>query len=303
MISIIRTREKPYTLENTIREAMLQRDHHKALVVLEGLYHLKYEADTWLTFKQIRKLLEDNFGTAFRLTYEGLQQKLVFQRRKAQPQAGQRGRPSYLYRIPSPLELKAEFAPDSQSPTDTLTKDDLKSVHTYKLALHREKGIRLFIKNGGRGYQMYRDLQADSLNLSTRTIRTYDKLLNWSAEANYKETRISRKDWQKLPRYKSAYSPTGQKLPSRQWLKAVDWETGSVEIMPCVAYLAYAKLSENKAVYTVEREANTYYPYNRPNKANLGDIDSVDYYYLDMEARAEAGFYRDSDGLWYHQRE
>lgn len=303
MISIIRTRETAYMLENAVREAMLQRNHHKALVVLEGLYHLKYEAETWLTFKQIRQLLEDNFGTSFRLTYEGLQQRLVFQRRKASATARGRGRPSYLYRIPSPLELKAEFAPDSHSPTDTLTKADLQSVHTYKLALHREKGIRLFIKNGGRGYQMYRDLQADSLNLSTRTIRTYDKILGFSAEANYKETRISWNDWHKLPRYKSAYSSTGQKLPSRTWLKAVNWDTGEVEIMPCVAYLAYAKLNENKAVYTVEREANTYYPYQRPNKADLGDIDVIDYYYLDMEARAEAGFYRDGNGDWFHQLE
>ena len=301
MLSIIRTREEPYILENVIREAMLKRDHHKALVVLEGLYHLKYEADSWLTFKQIHQLLQDNFETAFRLTYEGLQERLIFQRR-ATPASGV-GRPAFLYRIPSPLELKAEFAPDSHSPADTLTKADLKSVHTYKLALHREKGIRLFLKNGGRGYQMYRQLQAESLNLSTRTIRTFDKILNFSAEANYKETRISWNDLQKLPRYKNAYSPTGKKLPSRTWLKAVDWDAGTVEIMPCVKYLAYTKLSEQKAVYVVEREANTYYPYQRPNKADFKGIDTVDYYYLDMEARANAGFYRDSDGDWFYQRE
>lgn len=300
MLSIIRTRPTPYTLENVIREAMLQRDQHKALVVLEGLYYLKYEAETWLTFKQIRQLLVDNFGTAFRLTYEGLQERLVFQRRTARPSTRKRGRPEYLYRIPSPLELKAEFAPDSHSPADTLTKADLRSVHTYKLALYREKGIRLFLKNGGRGVKMYRQMQADTLNLSTRTMRTYDKLLNFSAEANYKEERISWNDWQNLPRYKSLYSPTGKKLPSRQWLKAVDWETGTVEIMPCVAYLAYAKLNEQKAVYIVEREANTYYPYQRPLK---GDLDAIDYYFVDMEARNEAGFYQDSEGVWYHQRE
>lgn len=303
MLNTHRVVVQPYQLENAIREAILQRGDAKGLVVLEGLYHLKYRAEKWLTFDQIYRLLSDNFGCSFRLVYEGLQSRLIFNRRKDKPKAHQRGARPYLYRIPSPAELRAEFAPNADpTPSDSLRKEDLKSVSAYRTGLHREFRYRKWLDNDYKGFKIYRDVEADRLNVSKRTVRTYDKKLGFSYEENYIEKRIYWQDWDKLPRYKQSFDNAGKAIPSRKWLKVIDWLSGQETNMPYVAYLAYINLKEGLAVYEMERDANTYYPYKRPKKAEFkGDV--ADFYYAECEAIEEAGFRRDSDGRWYHPRE
>src|SRR5690606_13109948 len=110
----------------------------------------------------------------------GLQTRLIFNRRRDKPKANQRGAPPYLYRIPCPAELKAEFAPNMDvTPSDSLTKKDLGSVTSYRMALHRELYVRKWLDSDFKGFEMYRGLQADRLGVSTRTIRTYDKKLGF----------------------------------------------------------------------------------------------------------------------------
>lgn len=303
MLNIPRGHIYPYQLENIIRESILQRGFAKGLVVLEGLYYLKYRADKWLTFDQIYRLLSDNFGCSFRLVYEGLQSRLIFNRRKDKAKAHQKGARPYLYRIPSPAELRAEFAPNAEpTPSDSLTKEDLKGVSSYRIALHRELCYRKWLAGNGKGFKIHRQLQAKRLNVSKRTIRTYDKNLGFSHEANYTEKRIYWQDWNKLPRYKHSFDGAGKPLPSRKWLKVVDWTTGHETNLPYVAYLAYINLKEGLAVYEMERDANTYFPYKRPNKAEF-EGDPVDFYLAECQAIEDVGFYRDSEGRWYHPRE
>ena len=293
----------PYQLENGIREAILQRGYAKGLVVLEGLYYLKFRVEKWLTFDQIYRLLSDNFGCSYRLVYEGLQSRLIFNRRKEKAKAYQRGARPYLYRVPCPAELKAEFAPNTDTtPSDSLTKKDLGSVTSYRMALHRELYVRKWLDSDFKGFKMYRGLQADRLGVSTRTIRTYDKKLGFSHEVNHIERRVYWQDWDKLPRYKEAFDAKGKRLPSKKWLKVVDWETGFEQNLPHVAYLAYRGLESNLAVYEVERDANTYFPYKRPKKADFDDYDPVDYYLAERQALEDAGFYQ-QDNQWFYQRE
>jgi hypothetical protein len=296
---------QPYRLENGVREAMLKRDEEKGLVVLEGLYTLNFASETWMTFDEIYRLLRDNFGMSYQLVYKGLQTKLIFLRRKSEGVANRRGARPYLYRVPCPQEIKVEYAPDLKpTPSDNLIRTDLRSVSAYRIGLHRELVTRLWIENGGKGVMMYRDMQAERLNVSVRTVRTYDKLLGFSHEANYIEREITPKNWNELPRYKSKFDENGKRLPSRKWLKVVDWQSGQVETLPHVRYLAYINLNEQKAVYEVERTANTYYPYQRPETCDLReyDYDPSMPYLLDKEARNKAGLYQDGDGKWYHQR-
>lgn len=294
-----------YQIPNGVREAMLQEaGYAKALLVVEGLYKLKIAPESWLTCAEICRLLSANFGTSQSLVYLGLQMKLVFQRRKAPPQPHQRGARPYLYRIPSPDELAAEFAPGQENtPSDTLCRCDLKSVTAYRMGLHRELFIRLWCKNDGNGFVMCRGLMANRLGVSTRTIRTYDQKLGHSHEANFQENRITWRNWNDLPRYKVAYTPDGKRRPSRYWLKAVDWETGHEATYPFVRYLAYQALKADKLVYKMQRLPNTYYPYPKPDLGRFEDGDVVSHYYADMEARHAAGLYQDSEGKWYHQRE
>lgn len=302
---IVRLQQHGYNLENGIREAILQSGEAKGLVVLEGLYYLKYDFGSWLTFDQIYRQLRDNFGCSYRLVYEGLQARMLFQRRKASANAHQRGARPYLYRVPRPAELRAHFTPDGQpTPSDPLQKSDLKNVTSYRMALHRELYIRKWSDNGGKGFKMYRGLQADRLGVSTRTIRTYDKKLGFSYEANFVEKRIYWKDWDKLPRYKDAFDAQGKKLPSRKWLRIVDWNhDGFEKIVPYVAYMAYEGLRNDCAVYEVSREANTYYPYLRPDpKQYEGGVWNVDFYMEEKAALEAAGFYRE-DHRWVYQRE
>ena len=303
--SHVRYQDNPYRLENGVREAILQREYDKGLVVLEGLYTLKYASETWLTFDQIFRMLRDNFGMSYQLVYQGLQTRLIYQRRKADGVANRRGARPYLYRIPNPQELKAEFAPDLKpTPSDQLERRDLRSVSAYKKGLHRELYVRLWIASGGKGFEMYRAKQAERLNLSVRTIRGYDKELGFSGEANYIERQITAENWNTLPRYKNKYDENGKRLPSRKWLKVIDWTTGEEQILPCVRYLAYINLKAERAVYELERTANTYYPYKRP-EMNLADYDydPVPLYFAELQAKNEAGLYQDNDGRWHYKRQ
>jgi len=293
-----------YHLPNGLREALLQQGYAKSLLVIEGMYYLKYAGDTWLSFNEIYRLLRDNFGMSYQLVYWGLRSALIFQRRKAGGRAYQVGACPYLYRLPYPEELEVEFAPDSKNtPHDKLERADLKSVTSYRLALHRELYIRKWLENGCSGFEMYRDLQAARLGVSVRSIRTYDKILGFSNEANYKELEIVEGDWKKLPRYKDKFDESGKRLASRKWLKVFDWKTGEKKNLPYVRYLAYKNLEENKQVYEVERLANTYYPYQKPDLSQFKSNWSVEYYWAEKEARNAAGFYQKNDGTWYHRRE
>ena len=297
--------ENPYRLENGLREALLKAGEEKALVVLEGLYRLQYAGDTWMTFNQIFHLLNTTFGMSYQLVYQGLQAKLIYQRRKAEARAHRKGARPYLYRLPYPQELTAEYAPElPHTPSDTLEKSDLKTVHAYRLGLHRELGIRLWLESGGKGYEMYREPMAERLGVSVRTARTYDQILGFSNSPNVDKREITQENWQTLPRYKNKYDDNGKRLPSRKWLEVEDWRTGEIEIFPHVRYLAYVALLEGKQVYEVERRANTYYPYERPDPRDYeGGEYSFEFYLAHTKARNEAGFFQDSNDKWYYQRE
>lgn len=298
------TQSDPYRLANGIRETLLKLGYGKALLVIECLYALNFSGDTWLTEKEIFRLLRDNFGTSFRIVYEALRHHLLFQRRKSEGVAYRRGPRPYLYRLPYPEELKAEFAPEIKvTPHDELRRADLRNMKTYCLGLHREFVTRLWLNNNGQGVEMYREFQAERLNRSVRTIRTYDKALNFSYEANYIKRPITADNWNDLPRYKNKYDASGKRLPSRKWLETYDRRSAERKTLPFVRYLAYSALNEGLEVCEVERTANTYYPYQKPDKSQFESTWSAEYYYADMEARAAAGLYYRADGTWYYRRE
>lgn len=290
-------------LPNALREAMLQADVSKSLVVLEGLYMLCFASGTWLTCDQIYRICRDNFGMSYQLVYQGLRQFLIFQRRKSERVAGKRGPRPYLYRIPHPDELMAEFeVQQTHSPHDELEKADLKSVSIYRRALHRKMFIRKWLENGGEGFVMSRKLMAKRLAVSVRTVRTYDKLLGHSHDPNYKEVPITSKNWFRLPRYKDKFDENGKRLPSKTWLKTHKYGDRESRNLPCVRYLAYKALNEGCDVYVVERLANTYYPYQKPDLSQFDSWDALSKHYAEEDARNAAGFYQDQDGSWYYQR-
>jgi len=297
MLRVTNADPDPYALPNALREAMLGAGVSKCLLVLEGLYMLKFTAETWLTFDEIFRLCRDNFSMSHRLVYGGLRNKQIFQRRKAITTAGQRGRPPYLYRLPHPDELIAEFAPDMRySPHDTLSKSDLRSVKAYRLGLHRMMFRRKWLDNNGDGFVMSRKLMAERLNVSVRTIRTYDKELGHSNTPNYKEVPITRDNWHRLPRYKDKYAPDGKRLPSKVWLKTI--ENGRWRNLPYVRYLAYRALQAGNYIVAVERLPNTYYPYQKQHLADYDD-DVISYYFAEIDAQESAGFYRDRNAWVY----
>lgn len=296
---------EPVTLCNGVREALLQQGHAKGLLVLEALYALKITPHSEWTFEEIYRLCRDNFGQSRRLVYEGLRESpLIFYRYStpAGERRHQRGRPPLLYRVPQPIELEAEFAPNQPpSPTDTFEPADLKSVYSYRLALYREWMIRQFLESDGKGVTTYRAFQAERLGVSPRTMRTYDKKLGFSHTANYRKVMLSSTDLQSLPRYKKRFDKTtGKRLASRQWLETHDWQTGHTTRFPFVKYLAYKALKGGQDVYRVERLANTYYPYQRPDEASFeGAGYDTDFYLANRNAYERAGFSR-SDGEWHY---
>ena len=304
MSDLTNAHHTPYQLPNNLREVMLQAGFAKSLVVLEGLYMLKLKANMWLTFDQIYRLCRDNFGSSYQLVYRGLRQSNIFQRRKAERVRGQRGAPPYLYRIPHPDELIAEFNLGGKySPHDELRKADLKSVTAYRKALHREMFIRKWIDSKGKGFIMSRKLMAERLGVSVRTVRTYDKLLGFSNEPNYKEVEITRNNWFKLPRYKDKFDPNGKRLPSKIWLKIYNREEQRYVNLPCVRFLAYKALNADQYVLAVERLPNTYFPYQKPDLSQYDPFDAISHYIAEEDARQSAGFYRHRDGDWYYRRE
>lgn len=291
-------------LPNHVREAMLQAGVGKGLVVLESLYLLKIKPETWLRFDQVYRLCRNNFGSSFRLVYEGLRHPLIFQRRKDVGIANRRGARPFLYRVPSAEELVAEFSTTlPSSPTDTLEKRDLGSLKSYRLALHRELFIRRWIENGGQGFSMSRQLMAKRLGVSPRTVQTYDKMLGFSNQPNFKEQPVTWENWRQLPRYRAYYGTDGRRLPSKQWLKIVNYATDSVSHVPLVRYLAFQGLKDNCEVRVVERLPNTYFPYQKADVSRFDSWDVASYYFADLAAKNEAGLFQKTDGSWYYLRE
>lgn len=304
MIHTTNHKPDPYQLPNNLREAMLGAGFAKSLVVLEGLYMLCLDANTWLTFDQIYRLCRDNFGMSYQLVYQGLRQGLIFQRRKAERLPHQRGARPFLYRLPHPDELKAEFniSVYGHSPHDELQKEDLKTVTTYRRALHRELFIRKWIDNQNEGFVMSRQLMADRLGISVRTVRTYDKQLGHSSEPNYKEEEITADNWHTLPRYKDKFDADGKRLPSKIWLKTIQYGDDDYRTLPFVRYLAYQELNAGRTVWAVERLPNTYYPYQKPDRQQF-DHDVVGHWFAEKEARQAAGFFKNHDGRWVYRRD
>ena len=297
MIHVPNRKPDSYALPNALREAMLNADVPKSLVLLEGLYMLNFKSGTWLTFEEIYRVCRDNFGMSRRLVYEGLQVWRIFQRRKSEGKANQRGARAYLYRIPHPDELIAEFAPTLRySPHDRLKKSDLKSVKAYRLALHRMMFRRKWLDNNGGGFVMSRKLMADRLNVSVRTVRVYDKELGHSNTPNYKEVPITQENWYKLPRYKDKFDANGKRLPSKIWLKTV--EDGKWRNLPYVRYLAYKALNAGQYTVAVERLPNTYYPYQVQDPRDY-DNDVISHYLAECHAKEVAGFYQDRNQWVY----
>ena len=304
MLTIQNEKPSPFKLPNALRETMLRQGSKKGLVVLEGLYMLCFTVDTWMTFDQIHRVCRDNFGMSYQLVYKGLRDGLIFQRRKAEGVAGRRGSRPYLYRIPHPDELIAEFKLEQKySPHDALKKEDLKSVSAYRKALHRQLFIRKWLDNQAKGFVMSRKLMAERLGVSVRTVRTYDKQLGFSNDPNYKEVPITKNNWFKLPRFKDKFDDRGKRLPSKVWLKTFNPNNQEHRNLPCVRYLAYKALSEGKQVYKVERLVNTYYPYQKPDLSQFDSWDALSHYDAEKDARNKAGFYEHQNGGWYYQRE
>jgi|GEM_PF-3113317 len=304
MFNIQNKKPTPYKLPNALREAMLRMDNKHGLVVLEGLYMLCFKADQWMTFDEIYRICRDNFGMSRQLIYKGLQNGIIFQRRKAEGVAGKRGARPFLYRIPHPDELIAEFRMGQKhSPHDELRKADLKSVSSYRKALHRQLFIRKWLDNQAKGFKMSRKLMAKRLGVSVRTVRTYDKQLGFSNEPNYKEIPITKNNWGRLPRFKDKFDEDGKRLPSKVWLKIFNPYNGEHYNLPCVRYLAYKALNEGQYVYMVERLINTYYPYQKPDLSRFDSWDALSHYDAEKDARNQAGFYEHQNGGWYYQRE
>jgi len=293
-----------------LRESMLQQGHGKALVVLEGLFmkglqqseHPNYER--WYTTKDIITQLKYFCGMSETLVREGLNDVLVFQRRvKASEGRNQRGRPPYEYRLPLLKELLAEFAYGLMwTPGDELVKEDLVSLRDYRMALHREMVIRNWEEKGG--FEMYRDLMADRLGVSKRTIRNYDNFMGFVWQANFVGRRITFRNWVNLPRYKHRYDENGKRLPSRHWLRIYDPVRGQFYHRPNVRYLAWEALEKGHDVELVHRGANTYYPYGRPCQSEFnGEYGDMQWVMQNIQAIEDAGFVQSANGQWHHQRE
>lgn len=292
-----------YQLPNALRESMLQAGAGKSLVVLEGLYACDYKPETWLTFDEIFTLCREHYGASYQMVYQGLRNENIFQRHKIAPISGQRGARPYVYRIPHPAELMVEFGVTQKySPHDKLEKADLKSVSDYRKGLHRELFKRKWLENNGNGFVMSRKLMAERLGVSPRTVRTYDKKLNFSNEPNYKEVPITDENWYKLPRYKDKFDENGKKLPSKIWLKIMRYGE-SPQILPNVRYLAYKALKEDYYVYQVERLPNTYFPYQKPDLSEIDRYDVAGRFWAEKAARNAAGFYQRHDSKWYYRQE
>ena len=293
------------SLANSVREALLPTDHAKGLLVADALFFLQVSPDCWLPFSTIYRLLSDNCGTSYGMVYQGLQCRRIFQRRKSAGVAHRRGARPYLYRVPHPDELQAEFAPHArQTPGDRLRKCDFKNLTTYRMGLHHALYVRRWCNNGGQGFMMSRGLMASRLGVSERTVRTYDQRLGHSHDPNYQETPIHWHNWDSLPRYKERFSPTGERLPSKQWLKVVDWDQGGqTTCYPRVKYLAYQALKKGQTVLLVERLPNTYYPYLRPDLGTFEADQVADHYLAEKAAQRAAGLHQDPQGQWYYQRE
>ena len=177
-------------LPNNVREALLGTGAGKTAVLLDLLFLLGYKPNQRVTAREIIAVTKEH--TSQNIAREGLLHRL-FKRRKL-PSMG-RGRPTYVYILPSPDLLLKELCGNLRSPSDPVSIEDCKSLEKYRIALHRELIVR-GCKESSKDVAFFsRRYMARRLNVSEQTLRNYEKELGTHVEPRWDYQPIKEKSW------------------------------------------------------------------------------------------------------------
>jgi hypothetical protein len=247
-------------LPNSVREALLAQNRTSLLRLLEGLYLKGVRPGD--TFTQggaialltgvvgaysVRKALTETVAspsleptplwTALPATDHT--SNIVKFDRSAKPSKSRMGRPARVFVMPSHREL-AKILGVRLTPGDPILLDDLRSVATYRAALHKRHIER-------RPGQYSRALLQSRLNVSYRTLRRYDVAAGLRVTPMYTRMLITHQNLRPLVPSSLEYVPPGMFLED---------ETG--KRYPAKFKLAARLLKHKAAVYVVWQEPNHY---------------------------------------------
>jgi hypothetical protein len=213
----------------------------------------------WHRRQDLISTMRSEFGMSRRIVLDGTRSFAI---KKRTVETTGRGRPPHEYHIPNAWTLAMEYAPLEVLKTkwgkvsDVLQRPDLRSMTTYRQALHRELIRRLYYDFES-PVEMSRALQASRLGCTPRTVRRYDDNLGTVIEAQFRRDEVTKQNYHQLPE---------EKEPGAQWLevqvKAVSGAPWQYEqrAMPAVRVLAYQALARGQRVELVTRMCNRYAP-------------------------------------------
>lgn len=243
-------------LPNNVREALLGTESPKTAVLLDLLFLLGYRAGQRVTMREVIAVTKDY--TSQNIAREGLQHDSI---KRTKLPSSRRGRPTYTYTLPSLKTLLNELTGGLRSPSDPISIEDCKSLHTYRMALHRELIARGASESDRHMARFSRRYMTRRLNVSEQTLRNYEKELNTYVEPRFDYQPIQSKAW--LFIVPETRQHNGQYLQAKH-------PDGKIIRLPAKRVLAGYYLKLGYQVELWKREVNAYAPQNPEIKYRSG---------------------------------
>lgn len=240
--------KSPLQLPNCVREAYLGIDAYKTALTLDLLFTLGYKEGDWVTYQEALNIGADY--TAVHIIRDGLKHETIKRRKLPQEKPG---RPTFAYQLPQIDELKHDLVVEWSSVTDILSLEDFANGKTYRMALHRELIQRGFDENDHRPKAFSRKLMCERLNVSPKTLRTYEQELKTYVRPRY--------DVISIDAVYKLYLVPEKRSHNGQFLTIVSRD-GAIRKLPAIKKVAGMYLKQGYELSIVQRKTNEYAPFN-----------------------------------------
>lgn len=239
----MQTTSPTHSLSNAVREEMIRQNATDAALLLDALYSCHCTTGQYYSVAEIAAITQ-HLGISAKVIRSALHCPIY--RRVYEPT---KGRKKAVYLLPTPRQVQMWFLVlDLSERGDILPYSAYQSVHDYKKHLHIAMIARLAHQSGGR-FRMTRKAMAARLNVTTASIRNYEK-----------DTAVIVHHIVSIVSLKTLF---GSNLPSNhdgshsRWLRIV-FPDGRTRNYPAVRSIAAKAISEGCDVYLIRQLSNEY---------------------------------------------
>jgi len=253
-ISQAQSREQ---LPNNVREALLGTEAGKTAILLDLLFSLGYRGGQRVTSREIMAVTKGH--TSQNIAREGLLHSSI---KRTAAKTSHRGRPTYIYTLPTIKKLLIDLCGGQRTPSDPVNLEDCKSLESYRMALHRELIARGASESPKGLARFSRKYMAQRLNVSEQTLRNYEKSLQTYVEPRWDFQPIISKAW--------IIAVPGKRAHDGQFVRATSPGKDKIIKLPAERAIAGYYLKLGWTVELWKREVNAYAPQNPEIKSQQG---------------------------------